>query len=303
MGEVFIPSYIRLYEEGTLKERVEKLKELLRECKVCPHHCGVNRLENQKGFCKTSYPVRVASAFLHRGEEKPIRGYRGSGTIFFSYCNMRCVYCQNYDISQLGEGVDITPKGLAQIMLTLQKEGAHNINLVTPSHAVPQIVEAIYYAVQKGLNIPIVYNTSSYDDLEVLKLLDGIVDIYLPDLKYLSEEKARKYSKVKNYPKVAKNAIKEMYRQVGNLKLDDKGVAYRGVLVRHLVLPNNLSDSFEVIDFLSTVDPHLAVNVMGQYFPFYKAKDYPELARPILPFEVEAVKNYARKKGLWLIEE
>jgi len=303
MGKGFIPSYIRLYEEGTLKERVEKLKELLRECGVCPHHCGVNRLENQRGFCKTPYTVRVASAFLHRGEEKPIRGYRGSGTIFFSYCNMRCVYCQNYDISQLGEGVDITPKELAQIMLTLQGEGAHNINLVTPSHVVPQIVEAIYYATQRGLSIPIVYNTSSYDDLEVLKLLDGIVDIYLPDLKYLSEENARRYSKVKNYPKIATEAIKEMYRQVGNLKLDNDGVAYRGVLVRHLVLPNDVSNSFKVVDFLSTIDPHLAVNIMGQYYPFFKAYEYPEIARPVLPYEVEAVKNYARKKGLWLIED
>jgi putative pyruvate formate lyase activating enzyme len=303
MGEVFTPSYIRLYEKGELKIRIEKLGELLRECKVCPHHCGVNRLENQKGFCKTSFNVRVASAFLHRGEEKPIRGFRGSGTIFFSYCNMKCVYCQNYDISQLGEGVDITPRELAQIMLTLQKEGAHNINLVTSSHVVPQIVEAIYYAVQKGLNIPIVYNTSSYDDLEVLKLLEGIVDIYLPDLKYLSEDKARKYSKVRNYPTVAKEAIKEMYRQVGNLKLDFHGVAYRGILVRHLVLPNNISDSFEIMDFLSTIDPHLAVNVMGQYWPYYKAKEYPELARLVFPFEVEEVKNYARKKGLWLIED
>ena len=297
------PSYLKLYESGELKEKLERLKEKLGSCTVCPHHCKVDRLAGKVGFCKTPYLVRVASAFLHHGEEKPIRGYRGSGTIFFSYCNMRCVFCQNYDISQLGEGVDITPQVLANIMLKLQEEGAHNINLVTPSHVVPQIVEALYYAVQKGLNIPLVYNTSSYDDLETLKLLDGIVDIYLADLKYLDEEKTRKYSKVKNYPEVAKEAIKEMYRQVGPLKTDHQGVAYKGLLVRHLVMPNDVSTSFEVVDFLSTLGKRITVNIMGQYFPFYRAKDYPEIARPVFPWEVERVKEYARQKGLVLIED
>ena len=297
------PSYLELYEKGELKERVEELKERLKSCDICPHNCGVNRLEGQKGFCKTPYTVRVASAFLHRGEERPIRGYRGSGTIFFSYCNMRCVYCQNYDISQLGEGVDITPLELSKIMLKLQEEGAHNINLVTPSHVVPQIVEAIYYAAQDGLKIPIVYNTSSYDNLSTLKALRGIVDIYLPDLKYLKEEYGRKYSKVKNYPKVAKEAIKEMLRQVGNLKLDENGIAYRGVLVRHLVMPNDISTSFEVVDFLASLGKGLAVNIMGQYYPYYKAYEYPEIARPVYPWEVERVKEYARERGLWLIED
>ncbi|RTZ69991.1 MAG: radical SAM protein [Aquificaceae bacterium] len=302
MGE-FVPSYLKLYEEGKLKERVELLKETLAPCEVCPHRCGVNRLKGEKGFCKTSYTVRVSSAFLHRGEEKPIRGDTGSGTIFFSYCNMACVYCQNYEISQLGEGEDLIPQELANIMLYLQKEGAVNINLVTPSHVVPQIVEAIYLATQRGLKIPIVYNTSSYDGLKTLKLLEGIVDIYLADLKYLDESIARRYSRVKNYPRVAKEAIKEMYRQVGNLKLDHRGVAYRGLLVRHLVLPNDLSTSFEVMDFLSSLGKGLAVNVMGQYFPFYLAKKFEELAiRPSL-LEIERVKAYARQKGLWLIED
>ncbi len=297
------PLYLRLYEEGKLKEKVEILKEKLAKCDVCPHRCGVNRLENRTGFCKTPYTVRVSSAFLHRGEENPIRGYRGSGTVFFSWCNMRCVYCQNYEISQLGEGVDITPKELASVMLKLQEEGAHNVNLVTPSHVVPQIVEALYYAIQRGLKIPLVYNTSGYDDLKTLKLLEGVVDIYLPDLKYMREEHGRRYSKVKNYPEVAKAAIREMHRQVGNLKLDPEGVAYRGVLVRHLVLPNFVSDSFEVIDFLATLGEGVAVNVMGQYYPFYRAYEYPEIARPVYPWEVEKVKEYARKRGLWLIED
>ena len=302
MGK-FLPSYLKLYESGELKERIELLKEKLRECTVCPHHCKVNRLAGERGYCKTPYRVRVASAFLHRGEERPIRGYRGSGTIFFSYCNMGCVFCQNYDISQLGEGVDITPKELANIMLQLQEEGAHNINLVTPSHVVPQIVETLHYAVQRGLRIPLVYNTSSYDDIETLKLLDGIADIYLADLKYLDEEKARKYSRVKNYPSVAKAAIKEMYRQVGNLKTDPQGVAYRGLLVRHLVMPSDVSTSFRVVDFLSSLGKGLTVNVMGQYFPFYRAKEYPEIARPVFPWEVERVKEYARQKGLVLVED
>ncbi len=297
------PLYLKLYEEGKLKERVELLKEKLTECVVCPHRCGVNRLKDRTGFCKTPYSIRVASAFLHRGEEKPIRGYRGSGTIFFSWCNMRCVYCQNYDISQLGDGVDITPRRLASIMLKLQEEGAHNINLVTPSHVVPQTVEALYYAVQRGLKIPLVYNTSSYDDIETIKLLKGIVDIYLPDLKYMREEHGRKYSKVKNYPQVATEVIKEMHRQVGNLKLNPEGIAYRGVLVRHLVLPNYVSDSFKVVDFLSTLGEETAVNIMGQYRPYYKALEYPEIARPVYPWEVERVKEYARHKGLWLIED
>ncbi|NPB05288.1 MAG: radical SAM protein [Aquificae bacterium] len=297
------PSYLKLLETGELKERVELLKEKLAACTVCPHHCKVDRLSGRVGFCRTPYLVRVSSAFLHRGEERPIRGHRGSGTVFFSWCNMKCVYCQNYDISQLGEGVDVTPRELAQIMLRLQEMGAHNVNLVTPSHVVPQIVEAVYLAAQGGLKIPLVYNTSSYDDLETLRLLEGIVDIYLPDLKYMREENGRRYSKVKNYPEVAKAAIKEMHRQVGNLKLDPYGVAYRGVLVRHLVLPNDLSNSFEAIDFLASVERGLAVNVMGQYRPYYKALDYPELARPVFPHEVERVKEYARQKGLWLIED
>jgi len=267
MGE-FVPFYLKLYEEGKLKERVELLKEILTSCGVCPLRCGVNRLKGEKGFCKTANYVRVSSAFLHLGEEKPIRGDTVSRTIFFSYCNMACVYCQNYEISQLGEGEEITPKELANIMLYLQKEGAVNINLVTPSHVVPQIVGAIYLATQKGLKIPIVYNTSSYDSLNTLKLLENIIDIYLADL-----------------------------------KLDHRGVAYRGLLVRHLVLPNNLSTSFEVIDFLSSLGKGLAVNVMGQYFPFHLAKNYEELARRPSPFEFERVKAYARQKELWLIED
>ncbi len=275
------PSYLNLYESGELKDRVEKAKEMLLSCRVCPHRCEVNRLENELGYCRTGRNAVVSSYFPHHGEEFPIRGFRGSGTIFFSYCNMRCVYCQNYEVSHLGEGREVSPGELADMMLELQGMGVHNINLVSPSHVVPQILEALYVAVQKGLRIPLVYNTSSFDSIGSLKLMDGVVDIYLADLKYLSREFGRRYSKVKDYPTHAKEAIREMYRQVGNLKVDDKGIAVRGLIIRHLVLPNDISTTVEVMNFLRSIDPGLAVNVMDQYFPFYKAKDYPELARRI----------------------
>ncbi len=279
------PSYRKLYESGELKERVERALAMLSRCDVCPHECGVNRIENELGYCKTGKRALVASYFPHHGEEFPIRGFNGSGTVFFSYCNMRCVYCQNYDISHLGEGRPVSAQELAQIFLKLQDMGCHNINLVSPSHVVPQILEALYLAIEKGLKIPLVYNTSSFDSLKSLKLLDGVVDIYLADLKYLSRDFGRKYSKVKDYPKHAVEAIKEMYRQVGNLKVDDRGIAVRGLLVRHLVLPNDISTTKAVMRFLKSIDPELAVNVMDQYFPFYRAKDYPEIARRVEPKE------------------
>ncbi len=275
------PSYIELYEKGELKDRVEKARDMLLSCRVCPHRCEVNRLEDERGYCKTGRYALVSSYFPHRGEEFPIRGYRGSGTIFFSYCNMRCVYCQNYEVSHLGEGREVTPGELASIMLELQRTGVHNINLVSPSHVVPQILEALYIAVQRGLRIPIVYNTSSFDSLESLRLLDRVVDIYLADLKYLRKDFGKKYSKVKDYPEYARRAIKEMYRQVGNLEVDSDGIAVRGLIVRHLVLPNDVSTTSEVMEFLRSIDPKLAVNVMDQYFPYYMAKDYPEIARRI----------------------
>ncbi len=288
------PSYLKLYETGELKERVERAKEMLLSCKVCPHECGVNRIENELGYCKTGRYAIVSSYFPHRGEEFPIRGTRGSGTIFFSYCNMRCVYCQNYEISHFGEGREVKPEELARMMLELQEMGCHNVNLVSPSHVVPQILEALIIAVEKGLRIPLVYNTSSFDSLESLKLLDGVVDIYLADLKYLSREFGRKYSKVKDYPKHAVEAIKEMYRQVGPLKVNGMGVAVRGLIVRHLVLPNGVSTTKEVMEFLRSIDPNMAVNVMDQYFPFYKAKEYPELSRRITQAEYEEALYHAR---------
>ncbi len=298
-----VGSYVNLLKSGELEKRVEESKKLLKDCIVCPRNCSVDRTKNELGFCKTGRNVYVASYFPHRGEEFPIRGYNGSGTIFFSYCNLGCVYCQNYDISQLGEGYMLTPEDVADIMLKLQKMGCHNINWVTPSHIVPQLIEATYLAAKKGLKIPIVYNTSSYDNLESLKLLDGIVDIYLADLKYLKEEYGRKYSKVRNYPEVAKKAIKEMHRQVGDLKVDENGIAYRGLLVRHLVLPNDISTTKEVLDFLKSVSPNIHVNIMSQYFPAYKAYEYPELNRKIYIDEYAKAVEYAEKLGLNLIKD
>lgn len=295
------PSYLRLYETGELRERVEKAKEMLISCRVCPHRCEVNRLENELGYCRTGRFAIVSSYFPHHGEEFPIRGLRGSGTIFFSYCNMRCVYCQNYEVSHLGEGKVVSPEELARMMLELQDLGVHNINLVSPSHVVPQILEALYIAVEGGLRIPIVYNTSSFDSLESLRLLDGIVDIYLADLKYLSREFGRKYSKVKDYPSHAKEAIREMYRQVGNLKVDERGIGVRGLLVRHLVLPNDISTTKEVMDFLKSLDPKLAVNIMDQYFPFYEAKFYPGLSRRITKEELRRALEEA--SGLTLVRD
>ncbi|MFZ8859509.1 MAG: radical SAM protein, partial [Thermocrinis sp.] len=274
------PSYLNL-TEGQWKERIERALSLLESCEVCPHRCGVNRLKGELGFCKTGKNAIVDSYFPHRGEEKPIRGYKGSGTVFFSYCNMRCVYCQNYQISQLGEGKEVSPEELAEIFLELQAMGCHNLNLVTPSHVVPQILSALYLAVKKGFRLPIVYNTSSFDSLESLRLLEGIVDIYLADLKYADREIARRYSKVKNYPEVAMAAIREMYRQVGDLILDEKGIAVRGLLVRHLVLPNGLAGTEKVAEFLGSLSKNTAVNVMDQYYPSYMAWKYPELSRRI----------------------
>ncbi len=292
------PSYLNLSEDEWLT-RINKAFEMLSDCRVCPHRCGVNRLKDEKGYCKTGRYAIVADYFPHRGEEKPIRGKRGSGTVFFSYCNMRCVYCQNYTISHLGEGEELRPEELAEVFLKLQRLGCHNINLVSPSHVVPQILQALYIAVKGGLRIPIVYNTSSYDSLESLKLLDGIVDIYLADFKYGDDLAGKKYSKVKDYHKVALQAIREMYRQVGDLQVDQEGIAIRGLLVRHLVLPQDIAKTKTVMDELRSISPRMAVNVMDQYMPYYQAYKYPELSRRIS--REEYIRALEHAKNLTLI--
>lgn len=281
------------------KNIVNELYQILSCCTLCGHKCKVNRMKKEKGECRSTDKVRVASYHLHFGEERPISGYRGSGTIFFSYCNLHCVYCQNYDISQLGSGEEIDDETLSQIMLELQSQKAHNINLVSPTHFVPQIVNAIYLASQKGLNLPIVYNTGGYDSIETIKLLDGIIDIYMPDMKYSDNENSLKYSGAKNYFETNTQIVKEMYRQVGDLILDKDGIAISGLLVRHLVLPYNIAGSKKIIDFISEeISKNTYVNIMAQYRPCYKAYNYISLNRPVTATEYFEVVKYAEYKKL-----
>jgi len=287
-----------------LAQSVRNALEILSSCRLCPRKCRVNRLKGEKGFCKTGRNAVVSSYGPHFGEEKVLVGRFGSGTIFFTHCNMACVFCQNYDISQLGKGKETTALELANIMLELQRMGCHNINLVSPTHCVAQILEALLIAFEEGLKIPIVYNTGSYDSVDTLKLLDGIVDIYMPDIKYGDDEAGMRYSIAPNYFSVAKKAVKEMHRQVGDLKTDDRGIAVKGLLVRHLVLPNNLAGTEKVMEFLATeISTETFVNIMDQYRPLYKAKQYPELSRPANRAEFQRAVEIARKHGIHRICE
>ncbi len=293
------PGYKQLQREGILKTRAEQLKEILESCDLCPHLCGVNRQTSKRGFCRSDNDLLVASYSPHFGEEKPLVGANGSGTIFFSHCNLRCVYCQNFDISCGLYGHKTTVEELADIMLDLQERDCHNINLVTPTHFVPQIVEALWIAAESGLNIPVVYNTGGYESMKTLKLLENIVDIYMPDIKYGDEKKAKKYSGIPNYPEVAKQAVKEMHRQVGNLITDDQGIAQKGLLIRHLVLPNGLSDTEKVMKFIAEeISPDTYVNIMAQYHPAHKALYVPELDRRITMEEYREAVKIALKYGI-----
>jgi putative pyruvate formate lyase activating enzyme len=293
------PSYLNLYRSGELASRIEELQEIYRNCRLCPRDCRVDRTKDQKGKCQASSEVRVSSANPHFGEERPLVGRNGSGTIFFSHCGLRCVYCQNYSISIEGEGVNISDRRLAGSMVALQKMGCHNINLVTPTHYVPSVVNALALAIKQGLKIPLVYNTSGYERLEVLQLMDGIVDIYLPDCKYMDPELAAKYSDgAYNYPYYAKNALLEMNRQVGPLKTN-KGVAVRGLMIRHLVLPHRISGSEDFLRFLAEEFPkNTYINIMGQYRPEHRASEYPKLARRLKRSEYTEALKWAKKHGI-----
>ncbi|MEA3326123.1 MAG: radical SAM protein [Chloroflexota bacterium] len=293
------PAYLKILKNGDLEKRVYEAKSHLKACDVCPLQCGVNRTVGELGICKIGKKVQVSSYFAHLGEERPISGSRGSGTIFFSRCNLRCVYCQNADISQLSFGKEYDAEELAGIMLSLQRVGCHNINLVSPSHVVPQILEAVHIAARRGLSLPLVYNTGGYDSLEMLFLLDGVVDIYMPDMKYGEEPTARKYSIIKNYPIINQKAILEMQRQVGDLIMDQDGIAMHGLLVRHLVLPNDLAGSAAVLRFLAEkVSKNVYLNIMAQYHPAFKAKSFPELNRRISAREYKQVIDLARELRL-----
>ena len=297
----FEPAYLRLYESGELERRVGRAVEALKSCEVCPRDCGVDRLADKFAVCKTGRYAVVSSYFAHFGEEDCLRGSKGSGTIFFSGCNLRCVFCQNFDISWQLRGTPAPPEKLAAMMLELQAEGCHNINFVTPEHVVPQIIEALPLAIEGGLRLPLVYNTSAYDSMESLELMEGVVDIYMPDFKYWDSEMARKYSKAPDYPEAARRAIKEMHRQVGELVTDEEGLAVRGLMIRHLVMPEQIAGTREVMRWIAQeLSPHTYVNVMAQYYPAGKVsrQEYPEINRRLTSPEYEAALDEAGRAGL-----
>lgn len=266
---------------------------MLEQCVLCPHNCKVNRLEGKIGRCKCGNKIKIALVSLHRFEEPCISGENGSGTVFFSNCNLNCMFCQNYEISHMGKGYEVSIDELADIFIKQQKSGAHNINLVTPTMYVVQIIEAIKIAKSKGLNIPIIYNTSSYENVETIKMLDGYIDVYLPDLKYYSNDLCKKYSKVDNYFENAKNAIKEMYNQVGAPEFDDNGMIKKGVIIRHLILPNYIQNTKHILKWIKDNMPEdVYVSVMSQYFPSYKALDDDKINRKINRKEYKMIEDY-----------
>jgi putative pyruvate formate lyase activating enzyme len=304
MLEPFEAAYLPLLRSGELKRRVAAAYARLEACGICARECGVNRRESAEGAgCHTGEQALVSSYGPHFGEEDPLVGSGGSGTIFFSWCNLRCQFCQNSEISQLGQGREVEPEDLARMMLSLQSQGCHNINLVSPSHVVPQILAGLLVAAEAGLRLPLVYNTGGYDSLKTLALLDGVVDIYMPDIKYADADVARRYSKIGNYPAVNQAAIKEMHRQVGDLATDERGVARRGLLVRHLVLPAGLAGTAEVVRFLrNEVSSNTYINVMAQYRPCYRAHELPPLDRPLTNEEFAGAVRLAQEAGLRLDE-
>lgn len=267
--------------------------EELKSCNICPHKCGVNRLNGIKGRCKCDNKIKIALASVHNYEEPCISGKNGSGTVFFSNCNLNCIYCQNYEISQLGKGKEITIEHLAQIFIKQQEKNVNNINLVTPTMYIPQIIEAIKIARKKGLNIPIIYNSNGYENVETIKKLNGYIDIYLPDLKYYSNEIAKKYSKIDNYFETAISAIKEMQKQVGNPILNEEGIIQKGVIIRHLILPHHLLNTKNILKYVKeNFDENTYISIMAQYFPTYKAKEDKLINRKLTKKEYKEIENY-----------
>jgi len=295
----FQPGFLQLLQTGELRKRATKAYEHLSNCDVCALACGIDRRNGELGTCKTGERAKISSYGPHLGEENPLRGHRGSGTIFFTRCNLRCQYCQNHDISQTDSGYEIEPEELAVIMLELQDRGCHNINFVSPSHVVPQILAGVLIAAQAGLMIPLVFNSGGYDSMTMLALLDGVIDIYMPDMKYGDPEIGRLYSKIPDYPQVNQMVVKEMHRQVGDLILDERGIANRGLLIRHLVLPENLAGTDRVIRFLAQeISTNTYLNLMDQYRPAYHAGNYPELNRTITREEYSQAVQLAQESGL-----
>ncbi len=293
------PTYLKLHRDGVLRERAREAVERMRQCRLCPRECGVNRLEDEQGFCQTGRRALVSSAGPHFGEESPLVGSHGSGTIFFSSCNLLCSFCQNYDISHLREGAEVDADRLAGAMLQLAQGGCHNINLVTPSHVVPQILEALVAAAESGLSVPLVYNTGGYDSVETLRLLDGVVDIYMPDFKFWDNAWAERFCYAGDYRERAMEALREMHRQVGDLAIDEAGVAVRGLLVRHLVMPGGVAGTQGVMQFLAReISRDTYVNVMDQYRPCWEAHKTPAINRRITVEEYDQALEAARQAGL-----
>lgn len=294
-----VGSYRSLWETGELEKRQAAAWDRLIDCDLCGHRCRVNRLAGETGICRADDTVQVSSFGAHFGEEGPLVGTRGSGTIFFTGCNLKCVFCQNWDISQMRMGRTLSDAELAKIMISLQKAGCHNINLVTPTHYVPQILKALLLACEKGLRLPLVYNCGGYESLTTLEILDGVIDIYMPDVKYAHSESALRFSKAKDYPTVVKSALKEMHRQVGDLMVDDSGIAWRGLLVRHLVLPEGLAGTEEIMGFIADeISKDTYINIMDQYRPEYRAGEHPPLNRRITSHEYKEAVRMARNAGL-----
>ena len=297
----FEPAYLQLHKTGELENRAQKLWDIMESCRLCPRQCGVNRHAREIGFCHSPGTTLVVAAFNpHYGEERPLVGIGGSGTIFLTHCNLRCVFCQNWQISQQGMGRNTDVDNLAMMMLWLQEIGCHNINLVTPTHYSAPILQALAIAAEAGLRLPIVYNTSGWERLEILEILDGIVDIYLPDFKYWDKEMAAKYSSgADSYPELTKAAILEMHRQVGVAKPPKSGIMQRGLMIRHLVMPNDVAGSERIMEWIAgNLPKDTYINIMGQYSPHYKAFDYPQISRRITKDEYTQVVNKAQELGL-----
>jgi putative pyruvate formate lyase activating enzyme len=299
-----MPSYIEAHRTGKLADSIGKAYKILENCRLCPRECEVNRLKDEKGICRTGRLALVASCNPHFGEEDPLVGTNGSGTIFVTGCNLLCVFCQNWEISHLGAGSAVSSETLAAMMLDLQRQGCHNINFVTPTHVVPQILDALPYAIEDGLNVPLVYNTGGYDTVETLRLLEGIFDIYMPDFKFWDPEMTRKYLKAPDYPERAREAIREMHRQVGDLTLDANGIALKGVLLRHLIMPGGIAGTRDIMRFIAReISSNTYVNIMDQYRPCGNAGKYPSLDRGITYDDYEEALRAAREEGITRLDK
>lgn len=295
----FEPAYIETYKKGLFAEKIEKAYEILKSCTLCPRRCKVDRLSGETGICKTGEKAYISSFNSHFGEEAPLVGTNGSGTIFFTHCNLLCIFCQNYDISHLGHGEQMSNEQLAGIMIHLQNAGCHNINFVTPSHVIPQILSAVEIAVDNGLAVPLVYNTGGYDRVETLRLLEGVFDIFMPDFKFWSPEVAKTNCKAEDYPEMARRALVEMHRQVGDLVTDESGVARRGLLIRHLVLPHGLAGTRELMKFIAKkISLNTYVNIMPQYRPCGRAAEVKELSHYLSQDDYKTALQSAKKEGI-----